>query len=422
MVEYGNMDNFEGKFEQPPNDKENKTDIPESAEASDYREENDEKKQEEQDSLGEQKKQERLESRRFEREVVTENPEFVGMNLDQDYIVDGRSFWSQERWLQYIKERDGQISEEALVLVESGKAQEIITEKQVKENDKIKDCDEYISSFEGNLKHIRINPAGETSPASPSQAIETRADGTYETKINPKFIEQARKLKEQCSDLTLVVPFYDHRRGKERASDVPETQEQVEQYIAICEKMIESIGDGVQLEIGNEANVSRSTGAMFADKLQHASHVNPTEYGRFFFEVAKKIKEKTPAAKLSIAGVACFDPTYLREVLTEVRRLQIESGKDTTLVDTISFHPYRENPNSGSIEVKNGNFTINELDYERQMEKMQKIASQFGVNINIGEINFPLSDKEQKTKLKQAVSLTAKRGITSLIYPGNNVH
>jgi hypothetical protein len=219
-----------------------------------------------------------------------------------------------------------------------------------------------------------------------------------------------------------VVQFYDHRRGKEKSSDVPETQEQVEQYIAICEKIIESIGDSVQLEIGNETNISRSTGAMFADKLQHASHVNSAEYGKFFFEVAKKIKEKSPTVRLSIAGVACFDPTYLREVLTEVGRLQTESGNDTTLVDTISFHPYRENPESGSVEVKNSNFTVGELDYERQMEEMQKIASEFGVKLNVGEINFPFSDPEQKAKLEQAVSLTAKRGIESLIYPGVNVH
>ena len=56
------------------------------------------------------------------------------------------------------------------------------------------------------------------------------------------------------------------------------------------------------------------------------------------------------------------------------------------------------------------------------MEEMQKIASEFGVKLNVGEINFPFSDPEQKTKLEQAVSLTAKKRIESLIYPGVNVH
>lgn len=362
------------------------------------------------------------ECRQHERDLVVGNPEFVGINFDHDYIVDARNFWSRERYLQYIQERDGQISDEVRSAVESGKAQKILSDKKEKEVSKRSSFNEYLSSFEGKLQHARIHPAGELSPITPSQALEIKPDGTFDVVIAQEFVEQIKTLQEQVSDLTLVVQFYDHRRGKEKSSDVPETQKQVEQYIAICEKIIESIGDGVQLEIGNETNISRSTGAMFADKLQHASHVNSAEYGKFFFEVAKKIKEKTPTAKLSIAGVACFDPTYLREVLTEVRRLQTESGKDTTLVDTISFHPYRENPESGSVEVKNGNFTVGELDYERQMEQMQKIASEFGVKLNVGEINFPFSDPEQKTKLEQAVSLTAKKRIESLIYPGVNVH
>jgi len=366
--------------------------------------------------------QKEKECRQHERDLVVENPEFVGINFDHDYIVDARNFWSQERYLQYLQERDGQISDEVRSAIESGQAKEILSEKREKEISKESSFNEYLSSFEGKLQHARVHPAGELSPIAPSQALEIKPDGTFDVVIAPEFVEQIKTLREQVSDLTLVVQFYDHRRGKEKSSDVPETQEQVEQYIAICEKIIENIGDGVQLEIGNETNISRSTSAMFADKLQHASHVNSAEYGKFFFEVAKKIKEKTPTAKLSIAGVACFDPTYLREVLTEVRRLQTESGKDTTLVDTISFHPYRENSESGSVEIKNSNFTVGELDYERQMEEMQKIASEFGVKLNIGEINFPFSDPEQKTKLEQAVSLTAKKRIESLIYPGVNVH
>lgn len=362
------------------------------------------------------------ECRQYERDLVVENPEFVGINFDQGYIVDTRSFWPQERYLQYLQERDGQISDEVLSAVESGQAQKILSDKREKEVNKGSSFNEYLSSFEGKLQHARIHPAGELSPITPSQALEIKPDGTFDVVIAPEFVDQIKKLQEQVSDLTLVVQFYDHRRGKEKSSDVPETQEQVERYIAICEKITESTGGSVQLEIGNETNISRSTGQMFADKLQHASHVNSAEYGKFFFEVARKIKEKTPTVRLSIAGVACFDPTYLREVLTEVRQLQTESGNDTKLVDTISFHPYRENPESGSVEVKNGNFTVGELDYERQMEEMQKIASEFGVKLNVGEINFPFSDPEQKAKLEQAVSLTAKKGIGSLIYPGVNVH
>jgi hypothetical protein len=366
--------------------------------------------------------QKEKECRQHERDLVVENPEFVGINFDHDYIVDARNFWSQERYLQYIQERDGQISDEIRPAVESGQAQKILLDKKEKEVGKKLSFNEYLSSFEGKLQHARVHPAGELSPITPSQALEIKPDGTFDVAIAPEFIDQIKTLQEQISDLTLVVQFYDHRRGKEKSSDVPETQEQIEQYIAICERIIESFGNRVELEIGNETNISRSTGTMFADKLQYASHVDAVEYGKFFTEVAKRIKEKSPAIKLSIAGVACFDPTYLREVLTEVRRLQVEAGIDRALVDTISFHPYREKPEGGSIEVKNGNFTISEMDYEGQMKEMKKIASDFGVKLNVGEINFPFSDPAQKTKLEQAVSLTAKNGIESLIYPGVNVH
>lgn len=51
-----------------------------------------------------------------------------------------------------------------------------------------------------------------------------------------------------------------------------------------------------------------------------------------------------------------------------------------------------------------------------------RIASEFDVNLEVGEINFLFSDKKQKAKLEQAISLTAEEGIVSLIYPGVNVY
>ena len=237
------------------------------------------------------------------------------------------------------------------------------------------------------------------------------------------FIQQIKLIQKQCPnlDLTLVVPFYNHRRSKEKASDIPETKEQIEQYIAICKKIIEALGENIQLEIGNETNVSRKTAAMFRNKLQYASHVDSIKYAKFFFEVAKEVKKENPQVRLSIAGIACYDPTYLREVLTEIQKLRKEKGIEIPLVDTISFHPYRKTPEEGSIEVKHGEFKITDLDYKSQLEKMQKIASEFGVHLNVGEINFPLTDPEQKIKLKKALSLTAEKKIVSLIYPAVNV-
>ncbi len=362
------------------------------------------------------------ESSQHERDLAVKNPELVGMNFDQDYIVDGRNFWSQERYFQYIQERDGQISQEVHSAEESGKLQEYILSNRGKETRKGDIFKKYLSSFEGKLQHVRVHPAGECSPLTPSQSIEIKSDGTFEVVIAPEFIDQTKMIQEQVTDLTLVVQFYDHRRDKEKSSDVPETLKQEKQYIALCEKIIEKVGNDVQLEIGNETNVSKSTGPQFANELQHASHVDSIEYGKFFFEVAKRIKEKNSKVRLSVAGVACFDPTYLREVLTEIRRLQTESKIDAPLVDTISFHPYREKPENGSVEIRNGNFVASELDYEKQMEEMQKIASEFGVKLTVGETNFSSYDPKQKEKLEQAISLTTDKKIEFLIYPGVNVH
>jgi hypothetical protein len=362
------------------------------------------------------------ESREYEQSLVIENPEFVGMNFDQDCFVDARNFWSQEKYLQYIQERDGNIPEEVRSLVGTDKAEKIILGNKEKETRKMTEFDEYLSGFDGKLQHVRIHPAGECSPLTPSQAVEIKNDGTFDVAISPEFIDQIKKVEKQTDDITLVVQFYDHRRGKERSSDVPETPEQTEQYVALCQKIIENTGEGVQLEIGNETNISRNTAIMFADKLQHASHVNSSEYGKFFFDVAERIKEKNPTTKLSVAGVACFDPTYLREVLGEIKQLQEENKIEIPLVDTISFHPYRDKPEGGAIEVKNGKFTISQLDYNGQLEEMQKIALEFGVKLNVGEINFLYSDPEQERKLEQAISLTAEKKVESFIYPAVNVH
>jgi len=365
--------------------------------------------------------------RKLERNLVVENPEMVGINFDD--TIDGRSFWSKEKYLQYILERDGEISDKIHSLANSVQGQEQLLEKKNKELIKEKEFYDYLSGFGNKLQHVRINPAGESSPISPSQAIERNSNGTFRVVIEPKFINQMKRIQEQLgksqeqpSDLTLVVPFYNHRRGKEKSSDVPKTQEEVGQYTAVCKELISKLGDNISLELGNETNVSRSTAIMFKDKLQHANHVDSQEYGEFFFNVAKSIKEKYPTVKLSIAGVACFDPTYLRGVLSKVKKLETESGTEK-LVNTISFHPYRDEPEKGSIEVKDGEFVgFRGLNYEDQMEEMQKIESEYKIKVNVGEINFPFSDSEQAMKLKKAIFQTTKKNIKSFIFPGTNVH
>ena len=353
-----------------------------------------------------------------ELELVKERSQEMGYVFDQDHTVDARWFWSLERIIQYHKDRDGTLSPEILQVLESGQAEMMLLNKKTEQLKKIEAFNKTLEGFEGRLQYARINPVDESSPVSPSQAIEYNPDGTFRVVIPQEFIEQVRKIKEQASDTTLLVPFYDHRFGREKASDVPNTKEQIEKYITICQKIIEEVGGDIQLELGKETNVARSTGKMFEDKLQHASHVDSAEYGKFFFEAAKSLKEKSPSTKLSISGVACFDPTYLREVLGTIKRLQVENNTDKKLVDTISFHPYRKTAEGGAVEVRNGKFVNSELNYESQLEEMKRIASEFGVELRVGEINFSPFNLEE---LKASASLTAKHKVTSFVYPSSNM-
>ena len=56
-----------------------------------------------------------------------------------------------------------------------------------------------------------------------------------------------------------------------------------------------------------------------------------------------------------------------------------------------------------------------------EVEEMKRIASDFGVHMNVGEINFSFSDSKQGEKLEEAIDLTKQEGLVSYIYPGVNV-
>ena len=351
------------------------------------------------------------ESREFEADLVLENPEFVGINFDQSLIVDSRMFWDIEKCKMYLEERGDDLEDSLFLLTEEQIRERIRTERL-----KLLQFNEYFEKLKGKVKYIRINPAGEMSPVSPSQAIEVISENEFRVNINKDFLEQLRTISKNCNDITLVVPFYNHRRGKEKRGDIPETNEEIDQYIVICEKIIEEAGDKIILEIGNETNVSKKTGAMFRDKLQHLSKVDIEQYVDFYIKVAKRLKERFPKLRLAVSGIACYDMGYLRKALQKIK--QIEPNKE--LFDRISFHPYRSEPEKGSATVKDGDFVFNELNYSEQLEKMKEVASEYEVDMRVGEINFPINDINHQLKLRKAIELTKEGNIKSLIYPGVN--
>lgn len=354
------------------------------------------------------------------------HPDSVGINFDHFDIINPKNFWALERYQGYLEERYKGYDNIPLVaktLIERGEAEDFLLQAKAKENNKIGSFEKYLEGFENNISHARVHPEGEESPLTPSQAIEINLDRSWNVSIAPEFVDQIKTLQKHCPDITLVVQFYDHRRSTESASDVPQTPEQIEQYTALCDETINQFGENIQLEIGNETNISRKTDKnKFGELVQHASHVDASEYAHFYFEVATAVKEKHPGVRLSIAGVACYDPIYIEEVLSEIARLQKDHNSSLNLVDTISFHPYRNTIEGGSVEVRNGAFKSSPLTYTQQLENMQQLANSYGVSLNVGEINFDFNDEQQMEKLEMANSLTAEKGVTSFIYPGIHVN
>ncbi len=356
-----------------------------------------------------------------ERELVLSDPEYVGLNLDQFFIVDGRMDYSFIELCTFLIQRDGKLSDELHSAIASGVFQDEIDRRKESEKEKLVKFNSYISSFGANLQHVRINPAGEFSPVSPAHAIKEGVAGGYDVCITSSFIRQLELLREHCTDITLVVPFYDHRLDLQQCSDVPETDEQVNRYVGLCMKVAELTGSTVHLELGNETNITRNSAPRFEGLVQHATKSDPLEYAAFYYKVAKQLKTAHPLLKLSIAGTALYDPTYIRSVLTEVKRLQEQDGVSVQLVDRISFHPYREVPEHGSAEVQRGKIIPSPLTFEQQVDEMQKIAKEFGAMFTVGEINFLPSDKQHREKLKASLDLVSRRKIVSLIYPGINM-
>lgn len=366
---------------------------------------------------GDQQKDPIVTQKQFEVGQVISSPENIGVNLDHEFIIDPIYFLDPEKAKKYLYEI-GKKPPEAL--------NQVLTARRQDQEAKVTALSGYLDTFQNKLKLVRLNPAGNLSPVSLSRAVQYVSDGSYQVQIAPQFLDQLNLVVKKVQDVTLVVPFYDHQRNDtlEESSDVP-SGTRVEQYLTICNQIVEQIPkenrDRLQLEISNETNVSKSTNIRFQIE-QHLDHVDPIQYAHFYYQIAKELKLKYPEVRLSIAGVACFDPDYLTQVLTKVDNLAQQDHVDTKLVDTISFHPYRSQPEEGSVEVSQASFTTTDQNYDQQMETMLNIGRQFDVAVTVGEINFNFEDPRRFKKLEQANQLTRDANIISYIYPGEHVH
>lgn len=351
--------------------------------------------------------------------IVNADPDFVGINIDHLFIADTSVYGKLTLIQDRLVSMGDAIKLARINEIEAGgNIQDAVETAQAKEDLKTQLLKEYLDKIP-NLKHARINPGGTISPVSPSLAIVEEGD-IFQVDINHHFVEQMGLVLDKCKDTVLVVPFYDHRLNQ-NSSDVPQPGEQTNRYTAICESLIDTFGEELQLEIGNETNVTRNTnGKLFGD-LQFATRCDPEEYALFYCDVARQIKERYPSVELSLAGIACWDKQYLTTVLGYIKKYEDDNGLDK-LVDTVSIHPYRDLPEEGSAEIANGAFTGQKMGYSEQLTEFKGVVFSYSSETRamIGEINF--NDSEAIRKLVKANQLTKSAGLVSLIYPGANVH
>lgn len=340
----------------------------------------------------------------FDYEQVINNPQYVGINFNDGLIVDGRVDWSNEKILDRLGDKN--ISSEHI-------------DAQKKDSRlKIRAFEEYVDGFHDHIKYSRVHPFASRSPISPSQAVEHSPEGSR-IEISASFLDQMSFLKEHCENVTLVVPFYNDKRPEEYRSDAPSGESEISDYAAICCDLIDKLGSDIVIEIGNETNVSHQTSKEFNNeaRLAFGSHVDPIEYAKFYFEASRRIKSAHPEARLSIAGTAGYDEAYLKQVIATISQLRDDNQIAANLVDIISFHPYGNNPEEGAWTVEDGQFVQTNTIFNEQLGAMRALASQYDTELNIGEINYPKNDPNQKEKLNQFVTNSSQQYVVAMIWP-----
>ena len=136
---------------------------------------------------------------------------------------------------------------------------------------------------------------------------------------------------------------FDHRNGAENASQFQQVR--LRRIIALCRHVLETFGDGVSLEFyGVEPNISHDTDPAFERSLQYlpnAGEVDPRKYGDFMLRLLLLSKEGSPDVRCIPAGTAFFDREFT-EGCRESCTMRIFMTFRGTLVNGLSFHPYRD--------------------------------------------------------------------------------
>ena len=351
---------------------------------------------------------------------VIKSPDVVGLNLDSSSIVNPRNL----RGIKYVEESlaDGKTMEEISEHF-SFQYGRTITPEQIQsaidfEKEKIVIFDKEIDSLPDGTR-FRVHSSGSQSPFVASECIRVDETGKKQVVFNEITMKQIERLKEKAGDsgLTVVMNMF----AKESGANIPKTPEEIESYLLMCREFIKQTGfengKGLTLELGNETNVNRNTsdnGYRPFDKEEFGDSSSPEEYADFYYQVANRLKGEFPELKLSLAGTAFYDKTYVEKVVSSVQ------DREKGLIDVISFHPYRGDVEEGTAEIVNNEKKKSNLSFDEQFAEMKKIANAIGAEVTVGEVSFTKEWGKSINTIEQAKNARKSHelGTISYIWPG----
>ena len=333
--------------------------------------------------------------------LVHENPDYYGLNIS-DRLGDARF----ERYLN--KEYDELTDTEKTMMT---RRQFEAVKKH--ENAVIAEFKEYIESFDGKLKHVRLHQTPKKSYVS---LMNTEKEGYLA--LSPRFIEMLKFLKEKnVSDIVITIGL-NHKQNNETTMLIPD-QDGLKQLLMLIFKLIDAVGpDFLTLEFGNECNETLILNNN-KNKTMISEEIAPKDYARAYRIVSKIVKSKFPGIRFQVAGTSLVDPAWLREV--------VENVADDSLIDRLSFHPYRDRPSGfWKARTENRDIDINlvqllalpleKISYYDIENFFKNMAEEHGATLNVGEIAFSKKSKSPDKFLEEALASSAKNGVVSFIW------
>lgn len=323
----------------------------------------------------------------IERDEVLKNPEYVGASLD-GVIFGGHMIYVEK----YLETGDNSVLPERFRRFSSDAIESEINSQLTKEV-KFK---QYIDSFNGNLRMVRINKVPKFSPMSLEFAIQS--NGAID--ISEEFVKQLQYLQNAgVDDITVVASTYYDRHGRETNGYL--VGQDRDDYFKMVEALVDKVGTNLTIEIGNETNEDIIVG----NNTLIAKYVDPVKYAEFYNDVANRLKDEYPGLRLAIAGTSSSDPDYLMAVLKNIN--------NHDLVDVISTHPYRGTING----VSSTRHDSKKTKYIDEEDRLVELANQYGAEYRVGEITYGGDDDDAYHKLSLDLRRAAAKGIKSNIWP-----